>query len=198
MTGLHLENYGFPLLYHLLSNMYIHNLPKPNENTWIVIQNCLMLRFRIYTVPDLSHHSLLWRHNGRDVVSNHQSRKCLLNRSFMRRSKKTPKLRVTVLCVVNSPEIGDFTVQMASNAENVSIWWRHHHCACRCLRTWRCLINKQHQLRDALFSRDILWRTLLWTANIYLTSVYDNLLSSGVIYDSVMIRWLSETLLSDR
>ena len=26
----------------------------------------------------------------------------------------------------NSPETDDFPTQMASNAENVSIWWRHH------------------------------------------------------------------------
>ena len=26
----------------------------------------------------------------------------------------------------NSPETGEFPAQMASNAENVSIWWRHH------------------------------------------------------------------------
>ena len=25
-----------------------------------------------------------------------------------------------------SPETGEFPAQMASNAENVSIWWRHH------------------------------------------------------------------------
>ena len=25
-----------------------------------------------------------------------------------------------------SPGTGEFPVQMASNAENVSIWWRHH------------------------------------------------------------------------
>ena len=31
---------------------------------------------------------LLWRHNGRDGVSNHQPHDCLLNRSFRRRSKK--------------------------------------------------------------------------------------------------------------
>ena len=40
--------------------------------------------------------------------------------------KKTSKLRVTGLCVGNSPETGEFPAQMASNAENVSIWWRHH------------------------------------------------------------------------
>ena len=42
------------------------------------------------------------------------------------RSKKTSKLRVTGLCAGNSPEAGEFPAQMASNAENVSIWWRHH------------------------------------------------------------------------
>ena len=43
-----------------------------------------------------------------------------------RRSKKTSKLRVTGLCTGNSPGTGEFPAQMASNAENVSIWWRHH------------------------------------------------------------------------
>ena len=67
--------------------------------------------------------SLQWRHNGCDSVSSHQPHDCLLNRLFRRRSKKTPKLRVTGLCA-----------QMASNAENVSIWWRHHDW-CYCWRT---------------------------------------------------------------
>ena len=69
--------------------------------------------------------ALRWRHNGRDGVSNHQTHDCLLNRLFGRRSKKTSKLRVTGLCAGNSPETGEFSAQMASNAENVSIWWRH-------------------------------------------------------------------------
>ena len=46
---------------------------------------------------------LRWRHNGRDSVSNHQPHDCLLSRLFRRRSKKTSKLRVTGLCVGNSP-----------------------------------------------------------------------------------------------
>ena len=70
--------------------------------------------------------SLQWRHNGHDSVSNHQPHNCLLNRSFRRRSKKTSKLRVTGLCEGNSPVTGEFPAQMANNAENVSIWWRHH------------------------------------------------------------------------
>ena len=61
---------------------------------------------------------LLWGQNGRDGVSNHQPHHCLLNRLLRRRSKKTSKLRVTGLCAGNS--------QKASNAENVSIWWRQH------------------------------------------------------------------------
>ena len=43
-----------------------------------------------------------------------------------RRTKKTSKLRATGLCVRNSPIIGEFLAQRASNAENVSIWWRHY------------------------------------------------------------------------
>ena len=72
------------------------------------------------------HMTLRWRHNGRDSVSNHQPHGCLLNRLFRRRSKKTSKLRVTGLCAGNSPGTGEFPAQMASYAENVSIWWRHH------------------------------------------------------------------------
>ena len=48
-----------------------------------------------------------------------------LNGLFRHRSKKTSKLRVTGLCAGNSPEAGEFPVQMASNAENVPISWRH-------------------------------------------------------------------------
>ena len=70
--------------------------------------------------------SLRWRHNGHDGVSNHQPHDYLLNRLFRRRSKKTSKLRVTGLCGGNSPGTGEFPAQRASNAENVSIWWRHH------------------------------------------------------------------------
>ena len=70
--------------------------------------------------------SLRWRHNDHAGVSNHQPHGCLLNRVFRRKSKKTSKLRVTGLCVGNSPGTGEFPAQMASYAENVSIWCRHH------------------------------------------------------------------------
>ena len=65
---------------------------------------------------------------GRDsvCVSNHQPHDCFLNRLFRRRSKETPKLRVTGICAGNSPGTGESPQQMASYAENVTIWWRHH------------------------------------------------------------------------
>ena len=86
------------------------------------------------------HSPLRWRINGRDSVSNHQPHDCLLNRLFRRKSEKTSKLRVTGLCAGNSPGTGEFPAQMASNAENVSIWWRHHAMVMYCLlsrRLWK-------------------------------------------------------------
>ena len=70
--------------------------------------------------------SIHWRHNGHDGVLNHQSHDCFLNRLLRRRSKKTPKLRVTGLCEGNSSVTGEFSAQRASNAENVSIWRGGH------------------------------------------------------------------------
>ena len=72
--------------------------------------------------------------------------------------KKTPTLRVTALCSWNSPVTGDFPAQNASNAEKVSIWWRHHDILsfqnilpfqsqeivpriCHCHRHWSIMFN---------------------------------------------------------
>ena len=70
--------------------------------------------------------TIQWRHNGRGGVSNHHPDNCSLNCLFIRRSKKTSKLLVTGLCAGNSPATGEFPAQRASNAKDVSIWWRHH------------------------------------------------------------------------
>ena len=70
--------------------------------------------------------TLQWRHSGRDSVSNHQPRNCLLSRLIRRRWKKTPNLCVTGLCAGKSPVTGEFPAQMSSDAEKFSIWWRHH------------------------------------------------------------------------
>ena len=90
---------------------------------------------------DIARRSLRWRHNGCNGVSNHQPHDCLLNYLFRRRSKKTSKLRVTGLCAGNSPGTGELPAQMASNAENVSISWRHHVRAIYQLSVFRCKCN---------------------------------------------------------
>ena len=90
---------------------------------------------------------LQWRHNGRNGVSNHQPHDCLLNRLFKRRSKKTSKLRVTVLCEGNPSVTGEFPAEMARSAENVSIWWRHHGLVLGLLQTrwWRYWVVCNHR-----------------------------------------------------
>ena len=92
------------------------------------------------------HHALQWRHNELDGISNHQSQDCLLNCLFTRRSKKTSKLHVTGLCVGNSPVTGEFPAQMASNMENVSIWWRHHDGFWCCCCLWSIVLYTLHIL----------------------------------------------------
>ena len=74
---------------------------------------------------------LQWRHNDRDCVSNHQRLDCLLTRLFRRRSKKTPTLRVTGLCVrgihrwpVNSPHRGPVTRKMFPFDDVIMLHWR--------------------------------------------------------------------------
>ena len=95
-------------------------------------------------------YSLRWRHNDHAGVSNHRPHGCLLNRLFGRKSKKTLKLRVTGLCAGNSPGTGEFPAQMASHAENVSIWWRHHGMwmellTCVLISVLACLISVNWQ-----------------------------------------------------
>ena len=85
------------------------------KNHWNDIWLISVERWKIST--------LQWRHDERDGVSNHQPHYCSLKRF---RSKKTSKLRGTGLCEGNSPMTGEVPVQMASNAKNVSIWWRHN------------------------------------------------------------------------
>ena len=97
-----------------------------NLNNGVVDDQAIGIRVSSFHCNFIMATSLHWRHNGHDGISNHQPHHCLLNRLFGRRSKKTSKLRVTGLCAGNSPGTVEFPAHMASNAENVSIWWRHH------------------------------------------------------------------------
>ena len=100
------------------------------KSTIFHLMNCPLLH-QIFLQQDKFHHPLQWPHNERGGVSNHQPHDCLLKCSFRCRSTKTSKLHITDLCEGNSPFTGEFPAQRASNAEIVSIWWRHHdfrHC----------------------------------------------------------------------
>ena len=108
---------------------------KPYSIVWLIDTSSSSVFWKhsyddVITWTYILHYSLQWRHNRCDGIPNYQPHDCSLNRLYRRRSKKTPKLSVTSLCVGNSPVTGEFPAQMASNAENVSIWWRHRAALC--------------------------------------------------------------------
>ena len=108
--------------------------------------------------------TLQWCHNERNGVSNHRRLHCLLNFLFSRRSKKTSKLSVIGLCMGNSPVTGEFPAQKASNAENVSIWWRHHE-----------LDQSSRDSTATDFPSQSNWFTLQWWLSIAWTKfIWDN------------------------
>ena len=102
-----------------------------------------------------------WRHNEHDGVSNHLPHDCLLDRLFRCRSKKTSKLRVTGLCEGNSPVTGEFPAQMTSNAESVSIWWRHHDC----VGYYPCALSHATTFAACLRIRVFLWFASVLSSN---------------------------------
>ena len=128
-------------------------------------------RFHEMGISEIIHYSN--SHTGRDGVSNHKTHKCLLNHLFRRRSKKTSKLRLTGLCVGNSP----------LTAENVSIRWRHH--VCDCYRPFhRDLHNKrigvlekwtQHYCTTAYIKNDIFFMYWCVEKNIIDINDYNGL-----------------------
>ena len=72
------------------------------------------VRVWLVSINHVFYTSLPWRHNELDGISNHRRPDCLYNRLFRRRSKKTPKLRVTGLCAGNSPVAETFRLTITS------------------------------------------------------------------------------------
>ena len=147
---------------HFDSLVLVHFAHKTNIgellHTWFLFWYIALYNIAHGTLSNYEINTLLslqWRHNSNnklDVVSNHQPHDCLLNQVFRRRSKETSKLRVTGLCVGNSPVTGEFPTQMASNEENISIWWRHH------VSVWveqLCLPHLIHSLRTTRGAIDL-------------------------------------------
>ena len=108
-----------------IKKFFVSNNPHDFLKVDIIWHLCITMKMGVIT-HIASPWSLQWHHNKRDGITNQQPHHCLFNRLFRHRSKKTSKLRVNGLCVENSPVAGEFPAQRASNAENVSIWWRHH------------------------------------------------------------------------
>ena len=143
-----------------------------------------------------THISLRWRHNERDSISNHQPHDCLLNCLFRSRSKKTSKLRVTGLCAGNSPGTGEFPAQMASYAENVSIWWRHHDdTGCWCPSSWKIKMGFSYiistKAADALavpIPNHAIWLMLwLWFPRLKYVAISDTKWHNKIMFS----KWIS-------
>ena len=98
---------------------------------WYTVR-CIITRATCLTIDksSLTHEDDVFWHDS-DVMmgtmaSQITSLTIVYSTFIRRRSKKTSKFHVTGLCEGNSLMTGEFPAQKASNAENVSIWWRHH------------------------------------------------------------------------
>ena len=107
-----MRNYLARWLYSRCMFLLIHVMKKPASLNSPAINQ--------YDTP------LRWRHNGHDSVSNPSLTIVYSTVYSGADQRKHQSSRVTGLCAENSPGTGEFPAQMTSNAENVSIWWRHH------------------------------------------------------------------------
>ena len=95
------------------------------ENICILSKNSLQLtwtnddQFRWHHMESVGHDKLI--HYGDVIMGMMASQITSLTIVY-----SASKLRITGLCVVNSPGTGEFPAPMATYAENASIWWRHH------------------------------------------------------------------------
>ena len=82
------------------------------------------------------------------------------------RWKKRSKLRVTGLCEGNSPVTGEFPVQRASNAEDVSIWWRHHAQNVYVTTQIQHLPNRHLIIDDLVSRQQAIYLSQCWTRSM--------------------------------
>ena len=146
--------------------------------------------------------SLQWRHNERGGVSNHRRRDCFPNHMFKRRSKKTPKLRVTGLCEGNPPVAGGFPhkgpVTRKMLPVDVIMWSKFH----KRLETW--FPNNAIDFRDERINHAFIFSAYIYSVwlndpqycsalHLYLfpwTTLYSEVfsLTQAAIVDSVGVR----------
>ena len=101
---------------------------KPEATAWgsLFLHTSLLLPLLICHLK-----SWRWCHNERDGVSNHRVLHCLLNRLFSHRKHQSSASLAFVRGIELELEListGDqwIPTQRASDAGNVSVWWRHH------------------------------------------------------------------------
>ena len=98
------------------------------------------------------------------IVSQMTSLTIVCSTVYSGAGKKTSKLRVTGLCAGNSPRTGEFPTQMASNAENFSIWWRHHVPSCKWesnQRGGRCQLRGMPWVHEYIRGQGLICTTLM-------------------------------------
>ena len=78
--------------------------------------------FTPFSVTCRAFMALRRRHNGRDSVSKHQPHDCFLT-NYSDADQRNHQSSASLAFVRGIHRV---PAQMASNAENVSIWWRHH------------------------------------------------------------------------
>ena len=76
--------------------------------------------------------------------------------------RKHQKFCVTCLCEGNSPATGEFPPQRASNAENVSIWWRHYACTQFCCALCDVLCTCRNCYENNIADKQILQIKFIW------------------------------------
>ena len=97
--------------------MTLHGRCKPPSNLWLKIYHATMI------IASTHYNDVIMSAMASQITSLTIVYSTIYSKP---RLKKTSKLCVTGLCEGNPPVTGECPSQRASNAENVSIWWRHH------------------------------------------------------------------------
>ena len=101
----------------------IHLPPIAVEDTYSPYCNSIIIGDQMLYIYSIHYNDVIMSTSASQITSFSVDYSAVYSRH---RSKKTSKLHVTGLCAGKSPVAGEFPAQMASYAENVSIWWRHH------------------------------------------------------------------------
>ena len=128
MRNIEIE-YSFQTILTFPNQSELKSTRKLSSNEWLKFANVRRYGWKDMGETDQSEHEI--NHDNDVILSAMTSQITSLTIVYStvysrRRSKKTSKLRATGPCEGNSPVTGEFPAQRASNAENVSSWWRHH------------------------------------------------------------------------